>query len=174
MKKITIVSGLAGLGLLASVGAAEAMSASSYTAYKQLAESGIQKLSAPAFSDVEGLRSLTNQVIEVGVRGAREYAEQSPGSAKLMNLLVANVDNMRKMTIPEIEEAWHDGGFIEANGINYDFSASDTPDVNHVEAVVHAVTILLLLEEYEKSQDKDMLEQARDEFAEVIQNFPNS
>lgn len=169
--KSTVISFTA---LAVTAGAAQAMSSSSYSDYRSLAEDGIRKLSDPSFSDWESLRSVTNRVIEIGKKGAGEHAAENPGSAKLMNLLVSNVEKMKRMSIPEIEEAWHDGGVIEANGIDYDFSATGDPDVNHVEAVVHAVTVLLLIDAYEADKDRGSLEQARDEFAEVIENFPNS
>lgn len=174
MIDIAKTAALAGALGLTLTSATQAMSPSSYSSYRALAEDGIRKLSDPSFSDFDALRSLTNQVIEVGVKGAREHAAENPGSAKLMTLLTSSVEKMKRMSIPEIEEAWHDGGAIEANGIDYDFSATGDPDVNHVEAVVHAVTVLLLIDVYERDKDRSSLEQARDEFAEVIENFPGS
>lgn len=39
----------------------QAMSPSSYSSYRSLAEQGIRKLSDPSFSDFDSLRALTNR-----------------------------------------------------------------------------------------------------------------
>ncbi|MBE9529130.1 MAG: hypothetical protein IME99_07820 [Proteobacteria bacterium] len=139
--------------------------------YKKVANNTIKTVLSGSVSDVDALIADQKKLIAIGVKGCQEYAKKAPKHAKLMKLVIANADNMTNMTLDEIEPAWHDGEFVNENGIDFDAIDHFSPALSHMDAVLHPATAIIALRDYKSSGDSDLLEQVKDELSEVLKHI---
>ncbi len=139
--------------------------------YKKIANSTIQTVLSGSVSNVDALIADQEKLIAIGIAGCKEYAKQDPKHAKLMKLVVDNADNMKAMTLDEIEPAWHDGEFVNESGIDFDAIDHFSPALSHMDSVLHPATAIIALRDYKGSGDADLLEQVKDELSEVLKHI---
>lgn len=121
--------------------------------------------------DVAHLKALQEQLIALGVAGARDYAAASPADAPLMTFVVDRSSDMTAMSLADIEQAWHDGAALAEIGISMDELDHFGPQIGHMDAIIHPATALIALREYEATGDRVHLAQVKDELAEVVEHL---
>ena len=121
--------------------------------------------------DVARLIGLQEQLIAIGVAGAREYAATSPGDALVMNFVADSADRMVAMDLDGIEEAWHEGAALNEIGVDIESLDHFGPVISHMDAIVHPATAILALREYGSTGDRAYLLQVRDELSEVVEHL---
>lgn len=121
--------------------------------------------------DADTLIKMQQELVAIGVEGAREFAAATPEHARLMNYLVEQADEMVQMDLDGIEMAWHDGEALADIGIDIDALDHFGPAIGHMDAVVHPATAIIALREYSASGDGIYLAQVKDELSEVIEHL---
>ena len=121
--------------------------------------------------DADALISLQEELVRIGVDGAREHASEVPDDATVLNHVADSAVAMKGMDLDGIEAAWHDGEAFEAIGINIDDYDHFSPVLGHVDAIVHPATAIIALRDYKETGEKMYLLQVKDELAEVIEHL---
>lgn len=119
--------------------------------------------------DADKMMANMDKLLMIAVNECKELAEHGKG-VKYMNLIVANAEKMKTMTLDEIEEAWHDGEILKANGINLDDFGHYSPIINAGSAAVHAATSYIIFKEYKKTGDKESLDAIKDELGHILEH----
>ena len=126
--------------------------------------------------DVDAEKMIADMVhlVELGIAGCEEHMEEeeTPAQEKtLMEIVAAQAKTMSSLSLAKIEELWHDGGYAKSKGIDihgYDHFAEV---MCHYDAVVHPATVIICLQEYQKDQNEEHLEQIKDELSEVVEHL---
>jgi len=118
--------------------------------------------------DLDTLTQYQEELIAIGVRGAREYAAATPDDAALMNFVADSADAMKGMSLDGIEAAWHEGEALNEIGIDFHSLDHFGKAVSHMDTVVHPATAYIALREYRAHPNPDFLDQIRDELSEVL------
>ncbi len=124
--------------------------------------------------DADKMVGEMEKLVQIGIDGCKEYigeAETPPEEVKMMKIIIENADKMAFLTLNDIEAQWHDGGVFKANGINIDKFGHFAKVMCYTDAVVHPATAIICLKEYKKSKNEDLLEQMKDELAEVREHL---
>ena len=145
--------------------------AADMVAFKKMAKDTIRQAISGSISDIDTLIATQAKLVDIGVQGCKEFAKKSPKEAKIMNLVVQNAEKMKSMTLDEIEEAWHEGGVLNKNGIDFDAIDHMGAAISHMDTVVHPATTYIALKEYKKTKDEDLLDQVKEELSEVLKHI---
>lgn len=121
--------------------------------------------------DVDQLIGLQQELIAIGVEGAREFGDAAPEHAAMMNFVAESAPNMVSMNLDEIEEQWHDGLALAEIGVDFDALDHFGPAISHMDAVLHPATAIIALREYRTTGDAAYLEQVKDELSEVVEHL---
>ncbi len=169
MKRTSLMTAAAGaLALVVAAGPAQAFDKS---AYKDLATQTVRKAISGNINNVDALIKKQEELIQLGVKGCRQYAKNSDKHTKLMNLVADHASDMKKMSLDEIESAWHEGGFLKENGIKYEDLDHFGKAVSLMDAVVHPATTYILLNKYKKTGNAALLDQVKGELTEVLDHM---
>ena len=150
------------LGLVSTV------SASDKAQFEKLANNAIKSVVSGSVNadalmkDMETLVSLGKKFCKANAKGK---------GTKYMNLVLSHADNMKKLSLEQIEEEWHDGGMAKANGINLEQFGHFDAVSSAADAVIHPATCYIVLKNYKANGDKDGLDQIKDELSEVLEHL---
>ena len=109
------------------------------------------------------------RLIVLGKKFSKDLAKGN--ATNFMNLVVKEADNMKAMTLDEIEEAWHEGGVPTANGIDLKQFGHFAPENSAADTIIHPATCFIVLKNYKKDGDADGLDQIKDELGEVLEHI---
>jgi hypothetical protein len=155
--------------LATPVVAAQAMDT---VAYKTQVEETIREVISGNFPSIDKTLARQDEIIKIGVEGAREFAVDKPEYAKLMQLTIANVDTMKKMELEQLEAQWGDGAeAFKAAGFDITKLSQFSAARSHADTIIHPTTSFVLLSLYKKTGDKALLEQAKSELVEVLEHL---
>lgn len=121
--------------------------------------------------DVEELYQYQNALIELGVNGVYSYGQDNAEYATAMTFVASSAEDMKALNLEEIETEWHEGGALEAAGIDTDTLYDDDAATTYMEAVIHPATAFIAVRAYDVTGDDDYLEQVRDELEEIVDHF---
>ena len=137
--------------------------------YKALSEQIIQEINSKNLSNTQNnLNDLTN----IGVAIANNVAESNPNGKELLTFLTQNINTIKSQNIEAIESNWHEGKAFPANA-NHDSFDHHSAVSTAKEAVVHPLTALVALQEYQKTKNPDFLKTAKFEINEVLDHLGN-
>lgn len=155
--------------LAAPAAAAQAMDT---VAYKTQVEETIREVISGNFPSIDKTLARQDELIKIGIAGAREFAEEKPEYAKLMQLTIGNVDAMKKLEPEQLEEQWGDGSeAFKAAGFDVTKLSQFSAARSHTDTIIHPTTSFVLLSLYKKTGDKALLEQAKSELVEVLEHL---
>jgi hypothetical protein len=115
-----------------------------------------------------------NTLMEMGVAGCHEHmgeAETPDNEKKLMKWTIEQADKMPSLSLKEIEDQWHDGGFLKKKGIDIEKFEHFDEVMCHYDGVVHPATAIICINQYKKDKNEEHLDQIKDELAEVIEHM---
>ena len=162
------------MGLLT---AAVILSTQAYTAnamdtegYIKIANQTIQEANGGFISNINKLISMQEKLVEMGVSGSKEYIKKHPELADVLGEVVANAENMKRMTLEEIEDQWHMGKHMAAKG--YDLEKFDHfgPLFSLMDSIIHPATSYISLKEYKRTRNTEFLSRASGELIEVVEH----
>ncbi|MDV7143870.1 hypothetical protein R3X27_14380 [Tropicimonas sp. TH_r6] len=114
---------------------------------------------------------MQEELVQIGVDGAREHASEAPEDAKVLNFVADSAYETMALDLDGIEAAWHDGEAFEEIGVDIEMYDHFSPVVGHVDAVVHPATAIIALGDDKETGDKMFLIQVKDELAEVFEHL---
>ncbi|MGI9493584.1 MAG: hypothetical protein ACR2QF_14400 [Geminicoccaceae bacterium] len=121
--------------------------------------------------DVNELLQYQDQLIEIGVEGAKGYGKEKPEFAAAMDFVAASAETIKAENLVSIEGAWHDGGALEAAGIDTEALYDDDYASIYLEAVIHPATAHIAARAYELTGDEDYLDVVEFELEEIVGHF---
>jgi|TARA_B110000091_G_scaffold46064_1_gene50411 hypothetical protein len=154
--------------LLSSVVAAEVMDTVKFTA---IAKQVIQESFKLEGADVDGMLANSKVLVAMGVAASRAYATNHTEHAELLTLTADAAGDMVKMDLDEIEEAWHEFGYLNGHGINAEEIEHFGVAISLMDTIVHPATVIIALNEYKQDPDSDYMDQVRDELSEVLEHL---
>jgi len=114
------------------------------------------------------------KLVELGVAGCKEHMrepETPQSEVQIMKFTADNAGRMQSLTLKEIEQQWHEGGFLKAKGIDINTFDHFAEVMCHYDAVVHPATAIICLKEYKNTKNDELLEQVKAELAEVREHL---
>lgn len=148
--------------------------AADFSEYKQIAQSTISEVSSGTVSNKRIDKLIKNQekLIKIGVSAMSEYIDKNPSSGEALKLVQSKAGTMQNLTLSEIEQQWHEGGYLKSKGIDVDkILGQKSAAGSLMDTVVHPATVIIVLEEYRKKHNKKHLLQVKDELDEVIHHL---
>lgn len=139
--------------------------------YSKLAKEIVKEALSGSVSDVDALIAKQEELIKMGVAGCNDHASANPKDAKLLNLVTANADKMKAMSLEEIEDQWHDGGYLTSNGVDVESYDHFGAAYSLMDTVVHPATGIIALKMYKTSKDPELLTQVKEELSEVLEHI---
>jgi hypothetical protein len=114
------------------------------------------------------------QLLDLGIQGCKDHMsepETPKSEARMLQYTIDAANKMKSMSLEQIEEQWHEGGYLKSKGI--DISKMDHFDevMCHYDSIVHPATAIICLQEYKKSNNEELLEQMKAELAEVAEHM---
>lgn len=156
-----------GLAVLLLVGSGIA-SAADLDSYTKIAKTTMNQVTNGSVGDIDKLIAMQEQLISIGQSAIKEYAAKNPSAAKMLNLVNENANKMKTMSMAEIEEQWHEKGYLKSKGISGPLLEEKSVTGSLMDTVVHPATAIIALNEYKKTKDKKLLQQVHDELEEVV------
>ncbi|MGA1823622.1 MAG: hypothetical protein ACMUIP_03085 [bacterium] len=141
--------------------------------YKEIARQTVGNIIKGTVNADEMIANM-EKLLALGKEGCAEHmneAETPPVEAKLMKLALENAEKMISLSLEQIEEKWHEGGFPKSNGIDIEKFDHFSEVMSHYDSLVHPATAIICLKEYKTTKNNDLLEQVKDELAEVIEHL---
>ena len=140
-------------------------------AFRALAQATVQEVIDGEVSDFAQLYQQIDEMMKLGVAGAREMALANPEATEILNFTADNAAVMKGMDLDAVEEAWHDYGAFEDAGIDADKFDHFGPVISQVDTIIHPATAWIALRTYEADGDSGHLEQIKDELSEVLEHL---
>jgi len=136
--------------------------------FTKIAKETMSTVSSGKVSNVDKLIKMQRELISIGQGAIKEYIASHPKSKKMLSLVSDNADKMTKMTLSEIEAAWHEKGFLKSQGIRTAQLAEKSTTGSLMDTIVHPATAIIALRKYKTTKDKALLQQVHDELEEVV------
>lgn len=167
MKLKSMVIGALGLSL--SVVATQT-SALDKENYLRLANATISEANGGFITNVNQLIAIQEKLVQLGVDGSNDYIKRHPEHADILGEVVKNADNMKNMTLDEIEAKWHSGEHMRAAGFDLDKLGHFGELYSLMDSIIHPATSYIALQEYKRTRKADLLARASAELIEVVEH----
>lgn len=105
---------------------------------------------------------------------AAEYAKAYPQGEKLLKVVLANLDAMKKLSFKELEHAWHDMHHFDTadKDIGLDLKAEENEHfTDPIHAIVHPLLVLKAAQAYTTSHSEDDLKAIKEEMEEGLEQL---
>lgn len=161
-------------GLLWATAAATLFATPSFALDKERFESLVEKTIAAIDGenvDVDELLRYQDELIDLGINGAKGFGKENAEYTAAMDFVAANADSMKALNLVDIETEWHEGGALEAAGIDVESLYDDDYASIYMEAVIHPATAHIAARAYKITGDEDYLEQVEFELEEIVDHL---
>lgn len=142
-----------------------------FSEFRKLAKNTISEVSSGKINNSSVDKLIANQktLIKIGISAIDEYADLYPKVAEVLKVVKGQAPMMQKLSLSEIEEQWHKGGYLKSKGVDIDEEATHAHVAySLMDTVVHPATVIIVLNEYKKKADQKLLDQVKDELNEVL------
>lgn len=122
--------------------------------------------------DAAAVEKHVNVMLADGVWFAATYAKAHPEGAKLIKILIENVDAMRKLSFHELESEWHDLGYFSKpdHDAGLDLSAEENEHfTDPIHTIVHPLLVLKAAQAYGKDKKEEDLKAMKAEMEEGLE-----
>lgn len=113
-------------------------------------------------TDADKLIANCEKLIDIAIEGCEKYKAETDTpeeEKKIMQIVIDNAKSMSSLSLDEIEEQWHDGGYLRSKGIDPEKYDHFSKVFCYVDTVVHPATCVICLKEGESEQVKDELKE---------------
>jgi len=142
--------------------------AADFSQFKDLAQTTIAEVQSGKIKDINKLIAMQEKMMVIGSKACEEFALKNPGNAKMLKLVSENADSMKKLSLSEIEDQWHEKNFLRSKGIEAAQLEEKSLTGSLMDTVVHPATAYIALNQYKQTKDAKLLEQVKDELDEVL------
>ena len=130
------------------------------------------EVAAKTLADSKATLGRLDEMIKIGVAGAKEYSDKQPKFAKLMAAVIADADAMKGYTDAEIESKWGEQGTAgDAVGIPLKSLGQFDETRAAIELIVSPAHTYIFVKKWETAQKPRWLDQARDELTELSEHL---
>lgn len=136
--------------------------------YEAITKEVIQAVVSENTNDIQALTNKLEEATNIGLQLAQDVSAANPDGKPLLDFLSANVNKIKAENLTAIESNWHHGGAFKAAGIKHDEFDHYGSVIGAKDAVIHPLTALIALKEYQKTQNKDLLATAQAELEEIL------
>ncbi len=143
-------------------------SASQVEKYQEIATHSVEVLASGEVSDIASLKADQEKLMALGDEIIANARKNHPESADLIDFFVENIKHARHADLETIERDWHHFGAFKKAGIDYEKFDHYGPVIGAMDSILHPLTALVALEEFEKSKDTSLLEAAQGELEEIL------
>jgi len=138
--------------------------------YNQHAEDSIRMIRDGRI-DIQHLITLQEQLIRLGVTAIKTYGDRAKPHATMLREVAANAERMKNMSLTDIEQQWHRGGFLKTKGYSIDALDHFGAVNSLMDAVIHPATAYICLKNYQQHPDQALLDQVVAELTEVMEHI---
>ena len=138
--------------------------------FNKLANNTIKQMNMGVVGDIDELLAIQEQLMVIGLEGGIEYLETGVKNPKPLMLVLENAEGMKDLSLDEIEFLWHGGNFLKSKGVDPDKIDHFGPMNSLMDTVIHPATAYLLIQEYKRTGNADLLVRVKAELFEVIEH----
>lgn len=138
--------------------------------YLQLTGATIRQMDMGVVGDIDEMIAVQEELMVLGIEGGVDYLVSSPENGQPLNLVILNAEKMKNLTIDDIERLWHGGEFLRSKGIDPEKIDHFGPMMSLMDAVIHPATAYILLKEYKKTGNPELLQRVKAELMEVAEH----
>jgi hypothetical protein len=140
--------------------------------FKARAEATLAELNTKQLVDSKATLARLDEMIAIGIVGAKEYGAQHPKYTKLMDTAVADSQAMKRMTDVQLEDKWGEQGTGgDAVGVPLKSLADFGQQRAYLELVVGPAHQYIFVQKWETAKKPRWLEQARNEAVELLKHL---
>lgn len=139
--------------------------------YEHLANNTIRQMNSGVVGDIDALIAVQEQLMVLGMEGGIDYLQKNPKGGTPLKLVIENAENMKSLTLEEIEALWHGGEFLKKKGIDPEKIDHFGPMMSLMDSVIHPATSYLLIKEYKRTGNPDLLARVKAELFEVMEHI---
>lgn len=118
-------------------------------------------------TNVKAWEAQLNQAANIGIEMSKQVMAQDPSGQALLGYLIKNVGQIKSSDLDTIEAQWHHGGAFPAE-MKHDSFDHYGAVIGAKDAVVHPLTALVALQQFESTQNPEFLQTAQAELEEII------
>ena len=142
--------------------------ATEFSEFKKIATETIKQVKGGEIKNIDELIEMQSTLIHIGKAASKNYGATNPKSAKMMKLVVAQAETMKTLSLSQIETQWHEKTYLKGKGIPESLLSDKSKPGNYMDAVVRPATTYILLSEFKRTKDKNLLIQVVDELEQVL------
>jgi hypothetical protein len=140
--------------------------------FKTLLEATKTEAAAKTLADSKATLARLDEMVKIGIVGAKEYADRQPKFAKLMATVIADADAMKGFTDAELEAKWGEQGTGgDAVGIPLKSLGQFDDTRAAMELIISPSHAYIFVKKWETAQKARWLDQARDELNELTEHL---
>lgn len=124
--------------------------------------------------DVNQVEQQVRTMVADAVWVAGEYGKAFPKGAKLLQVILDNVENMKKLSFKELEHEWHDLHHFEKSDkdVGLDVKAEENEHfTDPIHSIVHPLLVLKAAQSYAKSPSEGDLKAIKEEMEEGLEQM---
>lgn len=162
---------VAAVVLAMSVGSAGAW-AFDMAGFKSRLDATRAEAAAKTLADSKATLARLDDMVRIGIVGAKEYGDRQPKFAKLIAAVVADADAMKGFTDAELEAKWGEQGTGgDALGIPLKSLGQFDDTRAAMELIISPSHAYIFVKKWETAQKARWLDQARDELNELSEHL---
>lgn len=139
--------------------------------FQKLANYTIRQVNMGVIGDIDALLVMQEQLIKIGEEGGAKYLKTcEENNPEALILVLENAEKMKNLTLEEIESFWHEGNYLKSRGIKVEEIDHFGVMNNLMDTVIHPATSYILIQEYKKTGNSDLLQQVKAELIEVLEH----
>ena len=157
-----------GLGLFLMAFNASALDVETFN---KIANDTIKQMNSGVVGDIDTLVAMQEQLMVLGMEGGIDFLQERPKDAQALIYVIENAENMKNLSLDEIEDLWHGGSYLRSKGINPEDIDHFGPTMSLMDSVIHPATSYLLIKEYKRTGNTDLLARVKGELFEVLEHI---
>ena len=138
--------------------------------FNKLAGDTIKQMNMGVVGDIDALIAMQEQLMVIGMEGGIEYLKEGPTNSQPLMLVIENAESMKDLSLDEIEFLWHGGNYLKSKGVDPEKIDHFGPMMSLMDSVIHPATSYLLIKEYKKTGNPDLLVRVKAELFEVLEH----
>ena len=140
-------------------------------AFNKIANDTIKQMNSGVVGDIDSLIAMQEQLMVLGMEGGIDYLQENPKDAQALIYVIENAEKMKALSLEEIEDLWHGGNYLRGKGINPEDIDHFGPTMSLMDSVIHPATSYLLIQEYKRTGNTDLLARVKGELFEVLEHI---
>ena len=139
--------------------------------FEKVANDTIRQMNSGVVGDIDALIAMQEQLMILGLEGGVEFLQGNPKDGTPLKIVLENAESMKSLSLDEIESLWHEGNYLKKKGIDPEKIDHFGPMMSLMDSVIHPATSYLLIKEYKRTGNPDLLVRVKAELFEVLEHI---